>query len=398
MTRRLQVGLVVLAVAAGLAAQTTKPDPAVQALRALLAEHDSEMQAFHKAVAAAKTAAEQQKVYQEMHSSASRYAPRFMALAGKHPDSPAAVDALIWVALNPIEAAAKESELRPRALALLRRNHLKNDKLGRLCTQMVQTVDTASEEFLQTLLEKSPVAGIQARACASLAQNLKHRGRLIPRLEEDAEAVKEYEQMWGKAAIASLRKQKPSDVLARSEKLFELLAEKHGKVKHPLFGSLAGMAKAHLLSLRQPVQIDRPAPEIEGVIGGGKALRLSEHKGKVVLLDFWAHFLPSCRAGYEIERDLVKRLADKPFVILGVNGDVSVGALVEALKAEKITWRSWHDGGYTGGPIATRWDVEVWPTLFLIDHKGIVRKRFIGWDERKDIEKAIDDLVRAAGK
>jgi thiol-disulfide isomerase/thioredoxin len=246
-------------------------------------------------------------------------------------------------------------------------------------------------------MDKSPVPGIQARACASLAQNLKHRGRLIPRLEEDAEAIKEYEQMWGKPAIATLRKQKPAELLARSEKLFERVAEKHGRVKHPLFGSLAGMAKEHLLSLRQPVQIGKAAPGIEGTLGAGKALRLRDQKGKVVLLDFWASYFPSCKAGFEIEHALVKRLAGKPFVILGVNGDADAGSLRAVLEAEKITWRSWHDG-HTGGPIATRWDVEVWPTLFLIDHMGIVRKRFIGWDDRKAIEEAIDELVRAASK
>ena len=90
---------------------------------------------------------------------------------------------------------------------------------------------------------------------------------------------------------------------------------------------------------------------------------------------------------------LLKRLAGKPFVVLGVNADSSREALGKTLEAEKITWRSWYDGGFTGGPIATRWDVEVWPTLYLIDAKGVVRQRFLGWDERKDIEEAVDDLV-----
>jgi thiol-disulfide isomerase/thioredoxin len=397
MTRRLLAAPLALVLAATLAAQAPKPDLAVEALRALLAQHDVEMQVFQKALEGAATAEEQQKVYREKHPRPADYAPRFMDLAVNFPKSPAAVDAFLWVVLNPVEAAAKQSELRPRALKILARDHLKDEKLGRLATQMVQTVDPASEAFLGALLEKSPTQGNQARACASLAQNLKHRGRLIGRLEEDAEALKEYEQMWGKPAIDALRKQKPAALLERSEKLFERLAEKHGDVKHPLFGTLAGMAKAHLLSLRQPVQVGKPAPEIEGTIGKGKPLRLSDHKGKVVLLDFWAHYLPSCRAGYEVEHALLKRLAGKPFVVLGVNGDVGVAALLGAIKAEKITWRSWHDG-YTGGPIATRWDVEAWPTLFLIDHKGIVRKRFIGWDDRKAIEEAIDELVKAAGK
>jgi hypothetical protein len=77
---------------------------------------------------------------------------------------------------------------------------------------------------------------------------------------------------------------------------------------------------------------------------------------------------------YPHERSLVKRLEGKPFVILGVNSDPKQ-KLRDVVKKESMTWRSWWDGGDTSGPIATKWNVSGWPTLYLIDHKGVIRQK-----------------------
>jgi hypothetical protein len=78
---------------------------------------------------------------------------------------------------------------------------------------------------------------------------------------------------------------------------------------------------------------------------------------------------------YPHERSLVKRLADKPFALLGINSDQNRAALKEVLKKEQITWRSWFDGGGTSGPIATHWNVSGWPTIYVLDHKGVIRAK-----------------------
>ena len=71
---------------------------------------------------------------------------------------------------------------------------------------------------------------------------------------------------------------------------------------------------------------------------------------------------------YPHERSLVKKLADKPFALVGVNSDKDRDELKEVLAKEEITWRSFWDGGSTDGPIAGRWNVRGWPTVYLIDH------------------------------
>ena len=98
---------------------------------------------------------------------------------------------------------------------------------------------------------------------------------------------------------------------------------------------------------------------------------------------------------YPHERSLVKRLAGKPFVILGVNSDPKE-KLKEVLKKENMTWRSWWDGGNTGGPIASKWNVSGWPTLYLIDHQGVIRQKWVGSPGDEVMDRSVDALVREA--
>jgi len=93
---------------------------------------------------------------------------------------------------------------------------------------------------------------------------------------------------------------------------------------------------------------------------------------------------------YPHERSLVKRLEGKPFVLLGINSD-SKDRLRRALKKENITWRSWWDGGSTGGPIAKAWNVKGWPTIYVLDHKGVIRYRDL---RDKELDEAIDTLLK----
>jgi hypothetical protein len=74
------------------------------------------------------------------------------------------------------------------------------------------------------------------------------------------------------------------------------------------------------------------------------------------------------------ERSLVAELKDQPFALIGMNSDPN-DVLRKAMVSEKITWRSFWDGGSTGGPIATRWNVHSWPTIYVLDAKGVIRAK-----------------------
>jgi peroxiredoxin len=100
---------------------------------------------------------------------------------------------------------------------------------------------------------------------------------------------------------------------------------------------------------------------------------------------------------YPHERSLVKKMEGRPFVILGVNSDPK-DKLKQVLQKENITWRSWWDGGNTSGPIATKWNVQGWPTLYLIDHEGVIRQKWEGSPGDQALDQAIEKLVKVAEK
>jgi hypothetical protein len=99
---------------------------------------------------------------------------------------------------------------------------------------------------------------------------------------------------------------------------------------------------------------------------------------------------------YPHERSLVKAMENKPFVLIGINSDPSKDVLKKVIADEKMTWRSFWDGGNTSGPIATKWNVHGWPTLYVVDHKGVIRHKWVGSPGEEKMDKSLEKLVKAA--
>ena len=92
------------------------------------------------------------------------------------------------------------------------------------------------------------------------------------------------------------------------------------------------------------------------------------------------------------EKALVKRLEKEPFALVGINSDGPADKVRKLLADNKITWRQAIDGS-TSGPLATRWNVQGWPTIYVIDAKGVIRYR----DVREDaMDKAVEALLAEA--
>ena len=102
---------------------------------------------------------------------------------------------------------------------------------------------------------------------------------------------------------------------------------------------------------------------------------------------------------YPHERSLVKKFANKPFALLGINSDRDLEELKPILKKENIPWRSFWNGPLgTSGPISTKWNVRGWPTIYLIDHKGVIRYKNVR-GERMDaaVDTLLEELKAEAG-
>jgi hypothetical protein len=94
----------------------------------------------------------------------------------------------------------------------------------------------------------------------------------------------------------------------------------------------------------------------------------------------------------------VTKLKDKPFALIGVHiGGLKAKQLKDVTEKEKITWRSFVDLGNAGaGPIATKWNLSATPTLYMIDHKGVIRYKWAGAPGEKVIDAALDKLIKVA--
>ena len=93
---------------------------------------------------------------------------------------------------------------------------------------------------------------------------------------------------------------------------------------------------------------------------------------------------------YPHERSLVERLKDEPFALIGVNSDQDPKALKPVLEKERITWRSFWDGPTQQGPIASKWNVRGWPTIYVLDGEGRIRFKNV---RGKAMDKAVDELL-----
>jgi len=98
----------------------------------------------------------------------------------------------------------------------------------------------------------------------------------------------------------------------------------------------------------------------------------------------------------------VKRLQHRPFALLGINSDFNgdLEKINAMLKEQEIPWRQAIDGT-TSGPLATRWNVRGWPTIYILDAKGVIR--FKGDGTRgaalgRSVEKLLAEMEPPAAK
>ena len=142
------------------------------------------------------------------------------------------------------------------------------------------------------------------------------------------------------------------------------------------------------------VRIGSPVPDISAVDLDGKKFNLSDYRGKVVDLSFWADWCPWCIKMFPHEKALVEKYKDRPFVLVGVNGDPTNAEGSESARRHKLPWRSIWNGG-EDGPLTRSFRVQGWPASFLIDANGIVRGRVDGYNPDA-VERAVERLVAEA--
>jgi peroxiredoxin len=131
----------------------------------------------------------------------------------------------------------------------------------------------------------------------------------------------------------------------------------------------------------KPVSVGQKAPDF--VINGldNKPVKLSDYKGKYVMLDFWASWCAPCR---QENPNVVKQYnlyKDKGFDILGISLDEEKDLWRKAIEADKLTWKHASELKSFEGSTPSLYRIYAIPSNFIIDPQGvIVAKNITGTD------------------
>ncbi len=368
--RYLLLASTVLCFGLGAALAEEPKGPRAQKLAKLVKKFEADEAELKKKLANAKEADEQQQLTFLMKELYAFAAGDAIELAEEAKKDETAVDACV-LALKLLGKVKLTGENMDKAMAIILENHVESPKIQPVL-EFMSEAGRPGQEFLNTVSEKSKSKEVQALAMFYTA------------LAKDAQA-------------SSLEGNTPNENANRLRDEAVDMIEKAVKLAPDVkvgTGTLKSAAAAEMASMK--IGVGKPVPEVEGIDLDGKKVKLSSFKGKVVLFDFWATWCGPCVAMIPHERELVKKLSGKPFTLLSVNVDENRATFTEFLEKEKMPWSHWVDG--SRGPVSKMFKIRAFPTMFLIDAKGIVRKKWVGSPGNEVMDKAIEELVAEAEK
>jgi hypothetical protein len=174
-----------------------------------------------------------------------------------------AVKALSWILSQP---GGKNDQV-TKALAWIGRDFVTRPDILPICQELIRLDAPEAEMALRGIREKNPARDLQGLASYGLAIKLLERSDERPSAANQAESDK---------------------VRHEAEQQFEEIIAKYGDV--PYRGKTLGKkSQAFLFEIRN-LAIGKPAPDITGTDSDGKSFKLSDYRGKVVVLDFWARW------------------------------------------------------------------------------------------------------------
>jgi peroxiredoxin len=162
-----------------------------------------------------------------------------------------------------------------------------------------------------------------------------------------------------------------------------------------LAGCSSGARTVKAASIR-PASERKPAPDFALKDADGRTVHLSDYKGKVVLLDFWATWCGPCRMEIPWFIEMQRQNRDRGFEVLGVSMDDNGWEDVKPFLAEmEVNYRIVIGNDATAEVYG---GVESLPTTFLIDREGRIAVVHVGLTSRKDIQDGVEQLLRSDSK
>jgi len=291
------------------------------------------------------------------------YAKKAIALSKTmKPADQGSFDSLVF-AMSMV-SRGNNKEIMKEAVDMIVKDHSKNPKMISVLGFISSTPDGAA--ILEKIANKTDDRNLAGLAWYAITENLqKEAGDVGPKQAEE------------------LNK--------RTEMIYEKLAKDYADVAMGR-GTIGDTIKAALFEL-QNLSVGKVAPEVLCLnIDGDKEDKLSNYKGKVVVLDIWATWCGPCKAMIPHEREMNEKLKGKPFAFISISGDDAKETLTSFLEKEKMPWVHWF-ADRKG--ILKDWNIKFYPTMYILDHKGVIRAKGLRGEE---LEKKVNELVVEAEK
>jgi thiol-disulfide isomerase/thioredoxin len=304
-----------------------------------------------------------------------KFGPRFLRFAEKNSKDPAGVEAveLVLTEASRWKGVPKEAGSPwERAVGVLDKHFVAVPGVRQVLPLLAHSGDPAGERFVRAVLAKNPDRLTRAGAAQALANAFEEAAMTAAQLEKDEAVRKAVESNIGKEAVEKL--------IARGKE-----SRQRGAEMKALIGRDYG-------DIIPDLSVGKKAPDVKCLDLEGKAVKLSDFRGKVVVLDFWKTSCVPCLAMIPHQRALVEKLKGKPFALISINVDMDKDRLTKSLEKRPMPWTHWRDT--SKGGIAEVWSVHSFPTIYILDAKGVIRHKDLeGTLTGERLEKAVKALL-----
>jgi peroxiredoxin len=313
-----------------------EPLDVAKTIRTMIDEYENSVRANTMKIIEAKTEEEKNK-YRATVPSAEPYAEKVLKMVQQNTDDPGTGPAVSWLVTQ--ASAFPQGQI---ALQMLGTTHVAQAGIAEAVKSLEFYPFEMAVPLLNAVREKNP--NKDEKAAATYALGMQHFRRFEVSADEKA---------------AETEKTKAMDY-------FQEISSKYADAAIKGF-PLADQAGRTMFELAN-LSVGSECPEIDGKDVDGSAFKLSDFRGKQVVLMFWGGWCHACHGVLPMVNQMVTDLKDKPVVVLGINTDVPDEAR-KAYQTYQVNFRNWSDGT-TSGPITSMFNLRSFPTLYLLDAKG----------------------------
>ncbi|MBN8421621.1 MAG: TlpA family protein disulfide reductase [Verrucomicrobia bacterium] len=317
-------------------AQNTVPSLTTE-IRVIIDEYENSVRANTQKLIAATTEDEKNK-YRATIPSAGPYATKMMKLVQANLDQPEVVKGVSWLVTGAANFPEGQEALKMMGTTFADRAGIAE------AVKQLEYHGLPAEPVLKAVIEKNTHRDEKAAALYALGaihfKNFDASADRESAAASKSKALECFQQLYADYEDVTIQGFKLSDSVAKM--FFEMTS----------------------------LQAGCEAPQIEGKDADGVDFKLSDYRGKYVIVIFWGGWCHACHGILPLMNQAAEQLKDKNAIVIGVNTDIETEAK-KALADYKVSFRNVLDNT-SSGPNTTLYNLRNFPTLYLIDPKGLI--------------------------